>query len=463
MTIPDLHRNSALIQAVAFLDSWLAYRLRQVDLPGLSVVVSLRGQPLFQQAYGWANLERRRPLTSRHRFHLASQTKMLTATAVLQLVQAGHLALDDPAVRYLPWLRPHSDRRYRHITLRQLLTHSAGLLRDGLDCDYWQQSEPCPSVRQLRQLVLATPLAAAPGTEVKYSNLGFALLGQIIESVSGQPYATQITKAILTPLGLTDTALDYDPRRRLRLATGYGLPVNHRRTALTMRWPTDSLAPATGFQASPEVIAHFAAALCRGRTELLSDKLKREMQRTQQKVTRGYDQGTEFGLGLEVHHIGSRRLVGHSGHIAGHVTATYFDPLEHLVVAVATNSRDAPAPNIARGIWGALDFFLQSPLPSTSPSGRFSVRLCNDISTIEIVDHGGRIIAIDPDDWEPFGWSETLELAGDTTLRFTTPGSIYNHNEKLEYNFAGSAVQQARLAGFTMRPDPLAADLPPAN
>ncbi len=440
-------------KATLFLDSWLAYRMRQSDIVGCSVSILVDDEIIFSRVYGFANIEHKSPLTLEHLFHVASQTKMLTATAILQLAQKGALDLDEPIVTYLPWFGKHRDQRFRDITIRHLLSHSAGLVRDGLDSDYWLFKGPSPTSGELRKIITETGLVFAPGTGVKYSNLGFSLLGQIIEEVSNCSYATYVAQSILSPLGLQPMILDYTPKIKDQIPTGYGILLDRRRGAISERLPARGLIAATGLYATTEDMCRLVGALSPGHALPINDHMKHEMARTQQRLTGGYDQGTEFGLGLEIQTIGKRRVVGHSGHMAGHLTATYLDPKDKIVVSVASNTKDAPSTCMVRGIFGALDYFLHPDAPTNISQNRsFSVRLCNEVSTVEIVHNGIDIVAIDPDDWEPFAWYEKLEVLNDTTLRITTPGSIYNEGELLQYVFAGDAVESVRFAGLTMWP-----------
>ena len=125
--------QQALQKAASFIESWLQSRYDRLDIPGFVVGIAHEGKMVFRRAYGYANLERKEPLTPDHIFRIASQSKMFTATAVLQLQEQGKLRLDDCVTDYIPWLREHQDKRWQQVTIRQLLSHSAGVIRDGLD------------------------------------------------------------------------------------------------------------------------------------------------------------------------------------------------------------------------------------------------------------------------------------------------------------------------------------------
>lgn len=445
----------ALQPAIQFFDSWLAYRARQVDIPGFSVAIWARDSIVFSQAYGVADLASGEPLTTAYLFGVASQSKMFTATAIMQLVEVGKLRLDDFAQAYVPWLAKHRDSRFGEITIRQLLSHSAGLIRDGLDINFWALSCPFPSAAQLRTMVLGSNIALEPNTQLKYSNLGYALLGQVIETVSGQRYPDYIDAHILQPLGLTNTFADYKPVLAGRTATAYGVRFEHHRTSMEPRLPTKALAAAVGTHTTPEDMCRFAAVHFFDNDLLLNNWTKKEMQRKQWDVDRGYDNGAAFGLGFEIQTIGNRRVVGHSGHLAGYCTATFFDPYARLAVSVAANCKDAPSVSMVRGIFEALDWFsLHATSRTPRTVARFNARVRNATSTVEIIATKGQLAAIDPDDWEPFTWLEELEHVNPSTLRVSTAGSIFNEGEFLHYTFADDVVQAVRYAGFTMLAEP---------
>lgn len=159
-------------------------------------------------AYGYADLEARRPLRIGDVFRIASHSKTFTATSVLQLAERGALRLDDPVVEHLDWLASHSDARFKEVTLRQLLSHGAGIVRDGLDADYWQLGRQFPNTKQLIKEILEAQLVTDPNAAMKYSNFGYGLLGMVIEERSGTSYADYVSEHICAPLGLTSTAAE---------------------------------------------------------------------------------------------------------------------------------------------------------------------------------------------------------------------------------------------------------------
>lgn len=440
---------------MAFLDSWLGYRAGQLDLPGFAVSIYYRKSVVFSRAYGMADIQRREPLSTGHVFAMASQSKMFTAAAILQLFGQGKLQLDDTVCSYVPWLAGHRDRRFRDITIRHLLSHGAGLVRDGRSTDFMgSKAAPFPGDEVLREAILGDGLVFEPNTRLKYSNLSFALLGQVVGAVSGEPHADYVNRHIIAALKLKDMSADFVPALQQRLPTGYGVPFDRERPVLAPPRPTAALAPAMGVHATTEAMCHFAAAQFFGDERLLPDVLKREMQRAAWHVNSGYDSGTEAGLGLEIHQIGNRRVVGHTGHLAGHVSATFFDPYDRLAVCVAGNCKDLPVMLMVRGVFEALDWFTAEP-PAPARLARYQVRACGPTAVVDIVAAGHRLSVVDPDDWEPFTWGEELEIVAPGTLRIVTPGSIQSEGELIQVTFDSGTdvVKTVRYGGVLLVPE----------
>ena len=169
--------------------------------------------------HGEARQDTHQAIDAATAFNWASITKTMTAIAVLQLRDRGMLSLDDPAVRYVPELRQVHDAfgSIDDITIRQLLTHSAGFRNptwpwdcdDSANCD-WQPFEPT-KWSQVAAMLPYTHVAFKPGSQWSYSNLGYVFLGQIIERLTGDDFEVYITKNILMPLGMTLSYFDRAP------------------------------------------------------------------------------------------------------------------------------------------------------------------------------------------------------------------------------------------------------------
>ena len=222
-TIPeftDTDRSARVAETAAVVESMFRAHAEREHLPGIAFGVVLDGDLVYSGAFGLANLEQGIPASPRTLFRIASMSKSFTAMAILQLRDAGQLSLDDPASDYVPELASlrllTSDSP--EITIRHLLTHSAGFQEDNP----WGDRQLAESDEMLRELVAAgISFSNAPGITYEYSNLGFALLGQIVESVTGRSLPEYTSSEIFAPLGMSSTVWEFDRAAAEELARGY--------------------------------------------------------------------------------------------------------------------------------------------------------------------------------------------------------------------------------------------------
>jgi CubicO group peptidase (beta-lactamase class C family) len=220
------------------LDRLMLDALRDYNIPGGSLAIAKDGRLVFAHGYGWANLEDKKPVRPATRFNLASCSKPFTAAAVLKLVDQGKLRLDDKAFTLLDNLKPPSavqvDPRIREITVRQLLHHAGGLVRDHSPIKQVAKRlgvELPLTLAQVAATDLSKPLLFDPGTEAKYSNLGFLMLRLLVERTSGQDYETFNAEQVLKPMGIRNAHLDrmegYWPNEAHRYVGGKSHPGGH--------------------------------------------------------------------------------------------------------------------------------------------------------------------------------------------------------------------------------------------
>ncbi len=343
-----------LREALAYVDSWLDYRVWTLRAPGAQVAVWFGGALQFSKAYGVANIDTREPLTTAHLFRIASHSKTFTATAVMQLVEAGTLRLDDTAGAWLPTLS-EAGSPLADVTVRHLVAHSAGVRRDGVDATFWALNRPFPDEAALLDLALREGAVRQPDATFKYTNIGFGLLGLIVGKAAGSTYAEYVETAIIGKLGLRDTGPELDEARRSEYAGGHSGLGSWEERQVIPHVDTVALAAATGFYSTAEEMVRFASAHFFGDTRLLSDRSKNEMQRP---VWTGLSPDAPqdgYGYGTIVRHYDGHRMVGHSGGYPGHITRTMWDPHEGLAIAVLTNAVDGPAEELAAGILKLLD------------------------------------------------------------------------------------------------------------
>jgi CubicO group peptidase (beta-lactamase class C family) len=190
-------------------------RLQQTGIVGSSLMFVKDGRVVHTALEGYQNAATRRATDEDTIYHWASITKTFTGVAIMQLRDRGRLALDDPAIKYVPELRevhnPFGDMS--QVTIRQLMSHSAGF-RSGTwpwgGDQPWHPFEPT-RWSQVVAMFPYTELLFKPGTQYRYSNPGVIFLGRIIELLSGDDYEVYITKNIFMPLGMTRSFFDRAP------------------------------------------------------------------------------------------------------------------------------------------------------------------------------------------------------------------------------------------------------------
>lgn len=207
-------------------------------VPGAAVGVIANGELVFAAGIGVRDRSTNAAATPDSIFRIASMTKSFTAAAILKLRDEGRLSLDDLAERYVPELKTLSypTKDSPRITIGHLLSHSEGFPEDN---PWGDRQLARPDAVMSEWLRTGIPFSTSPGTAYEYSNYGFAILGQIVARVSGQPYADYLQTNILDPLGMTSTRLDVAAVPADRMAKGYRW--------IDQRWEDEPLLPHGSF------------------------------------------------------------------------------------------------------------------------------------------------------------------------------------------------------------------------
>ena len=218
--LPD--RAERLARTIPAVDSVMRAFMQRSRVPGIAYGIIVDGKLWHVAAHGLREVPTGARVDTSSVFRIASMTKSFTALAILQLRDAGRLSLDDPAEKYVPQLKglryPTSDAP--RITVRHLLTHSAGFPEDNP----WGDQQLAASDEDLSRMIReGIPFSNAPGIAYEYSNFGFAILGRIVVNVSGMPYARYVRDRVLRPLGMSSTTLEARDVPANRLAHGYRL------------------------------------------------------------------------------------------------------------------------------------------------------------------------------------------------------------------------------------------------
>jgi CubicO group peptidase (beta-lactamase class C family) len=216
------------------LETFLTQLVASHNPPGLSIVVVKDGKLVYNRAFGLADGPKQIAATPETVYHWWSMTKIVTAIAILQLQEQGRLRLDDPVTVYLPDFTVQYPAGSQPMTIRHLLNHSAGLadpVPAMLGWVHYQDELVDQTALLKRHLPNHQKLQFTPGSKATYTNLGYMVLGAVIEAVSGQSYEDYVTEHILRPLAMTQTGFLYTPAMRGQEASG-SQPVVHLFTPL---------------------------------------------------------------------------------------------------------------------------------------------------------------------------------------------------------------------------------------
>jgi CubicO group peptidase (beta-lactamase class C family) len=453
-------RREVVRDAARYADTWVGLRARTQRIPGVQVAVAVADEVLLSSAHGFARLPETNaqgdlgePLTTRHLFRIASHSKTFTATAVMQLVEAGRLRLDDTVEEHVAVLAgsPIADR-----TVAELLAHGGGVVRDSHEADFWQLQRAFPDNEALVAACLDAADVLERNEQFKYSNIGYGVLGLVVEAVSGQPYAEYVVEHVVSPLGLRDTGPELDATRSDEYAVGYSSLAAHDRRLPIDPVDTRALAAATGFWSTAEDICRYAAGHVLGDERLLSDASKRRMQRGEWDV-----EGTDerYGLGFGIQKIGERRMIGHGGGFPGHITRTLLDPVDGLTVVVLTNAIDGPAKELVQGIVKLVDAALgvekeQSSADDAAATdlASYTGRFAAIWGVTDVADLGGRLRLLQPDQADPTVAMSTLDAVDADTLRIADTAGFASPGETIRYTRRDGRVARVVIGGLAAVP-----------
>jgi len=297
-------------------------------VPGAAVLVLEDGVPVFRRAYGLADLEHGVGATAATDYRLASMTKQFTAAAILLLAEDRRLSLDDPVRKWLPSLPGATDA----VTLRELLTHTAGLI------DY-EDLIPAGATRQVHDADVLSLLERenrsyfAPGTQYRYSNSGYSLLALIVARASGRDFASFLRERIFVPLGMYAT-LAYEAGISTVPHRAFGYSPQASGWTRTDQSLTSAVLGDGGIYSSIDDLAKWDAALYD--TRLLS---RESLAAAFTPATGTDDREVSYGFGWRI----TGETLWHSGETIGfrHVIVRF--PRRHFTVIVLTN-RDGGEP-----------------------------------------------------------------------------------------------------------------------
>jgi CubicO group peptidase (beta-lactamase class C family) len=442
--------------ATEYILSWIEFQVRASQQPGCIVAIAHRGKVVAEYAFGHANLVTGEKLTPRHRFRIASHSKSFTAAGIMKLRERRKLRLDDPAGQYVKGLHP----QVAETTIAQILSHSAGLTRDGTASGQYSDRRPFLSAEELFA-DLKSPPTIEPNTRFKYSNHGFGLLGLVIEAITGEPYRVWIEREIVEATDLRETQSDMPIAKGTPFARGHTprLPAG-RRLVIPGEYLENAIRPAGGFVSTAADVARFFAQLSPdAKRSVLSAGSRREMTRRHWRNPHASLEGY-YGLGIMSGTTGGWDWFGHSGGLQGYISRTCVIPRCDVTITILTNATDGWA-----GFWidGAMHI-LRAFATRGAPKRRvrdWTGRWWTPWGAFDLVPMGDLVIVGNPHTFNPFLDPTEIEVTGRDTGRVSLAAGYGSHGEAVRRtrNKAGTVTEVWFAGGQGTREKAVAAEM----
>ena len=445
----SLSKNKWLSAAIDYIPTWIELQLRASGQPGCAVAIALEDKVLLEQAFGAADLSTGEKLTPRHRFRVASHSKSFTAAGAMKLREQGKLKLDDPIGDYVGKLNPAVART----TIVQVLSHSAGITRDGRDVGQYDGRRPYLSVREVLADLAADPVIE-PNSRFKYSNHGFALLGLMIEAIVGEPYAAWIKREIVDAAGLKETTPDMPLPTGARFARGHSSKLLlGERVIFPGDFSQNAIAPAGGFVATASDLCRYFAQLSpRAERSVLSVSSRREM--TRRHWRNAHTDGEEYyGLGIISGTLKGWDWFGHGGGLPGYISRTAVAPEQDLTISVLTNNSNGWAGPWVDGAIHILREFSQRGPPTRQVQG-WTGRWWGQGGPDDYIPLGNRVLIANPQAWNPFLNATEIEVTGHDKGRVSLDNGYGNQGEAvLRRRDKAGRVVEINFAGYKLLPE----------
>ncbi|MEM7203214.1 MAG: serine hydrolase [Planctomycetota bacterium] len=358
--------------AAADLEELIRTEMADKEIPAVCIAVADGREVVWAHGFGTARSSDGTPARATTVHRVGSISKLLTDVAVMKLAARDAIDLDAPVQRYLPEFAPESPFG-TEITLRHLMTHRSGLVREPPVGHYFDPTEP--SLAATVGSLSDTALVYEPGTRFKYSNAGLAVAGRVLERISGEPFEGWVEREVLAPLGLEHTSFEPTPAVRSRLAEGTMWNYDGRVFAA----PEFALGmgPAANLYSSVVDLVRFAQSwfvrLAPGDARILNEHAMRQMLEPQFDDSR-------MGLGFFRGELDGHLRVGHNGAMYGFATELAALPEEGFAVAVVA-TKDFANGTCRRIADHALRWLVArragqslEPLPGTEPVGADAAR-----------------------------------------------------------------------------------------
>ncbi|WP_392536625.1 serine hydrolase domain-containing protein [Legionella sp. 227] len=305
-------------------------------VPGLALAVLKDGKPFLIKGYGYANIETKDPVNTKTLFGIGSVSKVITAFAVMTLVQEGKVNLNHSVLDYVP----KAPQKWRNVTIRQLLSHSSGIPQ--------HRGPHLPWIKVWNNLA-KKPMQFQPGSAITYNNFAFAVLGRVIENVSHQTLINYLSNTLFNPLGMNDTGLPnslFPPN----LATGYQSGAGKMIPSPNQK-PWQQMGGSGGIVSNISDMAKWDNAMSAGK--ILTPAAYRQMW-TPIFLNDGQPAGYKnwaWSLGWQIATIDGKRIAFKNGAIRGYSSWMERHLDDKVSIIILTNTNHVPLRRLAKRIF----------------------------------------------------------------------------------------------------------------
>src|SRR6266446_294064 len=334
------------VEVAAALQSLIHQEMQDKQLPAFSIALVDGNEIVWAQGFGYQDPEHKIPATAHTIYRVGSVSKLFTDIGIMQMVEAGKINLDAPVSQYIPDFHPQNPFR-EPITLRELMSHRSGLLREPPVGNYFDPDGP--TLEATVRSINSTELVYPPGSHTKYSNAGIAVVGYTLQQLNHRLFPEYLKQAVLAPLGMKESAFAPETQLIRNLAKADMWSYD----GLTFPAPTFELglAPAGCMYSTVTDLGQFLSVIFDGGRGAKGQVIKPEtlaQMWTPQFAKPG--EKTGFGIGFHITNLEGCKSVGHGGAIYGFATELEGLPEERLGVAVvaAKDCANAVVNEIAR-------------------------------------------------------------------------------------------------------------------
>jgi len=420
-----------LLNAAKIIDKSFRYICYREEIPAMSWGLIYKNF-VYTNGFHLNNKNESIQLNNKSCYRIGSISKIFTAIAILQLVEQGKLKLDDYLIQYLPWFKSINDDRVNKITVRSLLIHSSGLSKDG-NFGHWN-TNVFPSFLQLKKYLQYTKLCFTPNEKHKYSNIGYAYLGELIRVLSKSSYEEYIQEKIIKRMNLSHTSPIITEEIKSDLVFGFGRKLPNKKRIKFPIIETKAFTPCVGFFSNVEDLIKLISFLFSDDDKVLKKESKQEFFRIQ---WRGMQEKFNQALTLQNWKIENNEIYSHIGIFKGYKSAIALNQENKIGIVIIINVIDVSVIELIKTafhtILSSIDYKnikKKDNIKLSNYEGIFS----NDWGEVEVVEFDNHLIIYNADAKKPLLNCDKLDYLGNNNFLITEGNNLGKFGEIVRFD-----------------------------